>query len=317
MFKKTLLVLSLFILLTACAGAKLDTSESIPFDSGYTDYNEMEKNGSIPEEALRIDYDHYSGSSIDTSSITERLVIKNANLTIIVDEPEKASLNIGEMAEEIGGYTVSANLYQIHTAGGIDVPQASITIRVPAEQLNKALAFIKEQSKKDVINENISSQDVTGEYTDLQSRLRNAEAAEAELTNIMEEATKTEDVLNVYAQLKAVREEVELLKGQIQYYEQSAAYSLISVELLANEAVQPVSIAGWEPQGIARDAIQALINVLQLFGSAAIWAIFFCAPVLLILGIPLALVIGAVNLLVRKARKGTKEELDKPSVTDD
>ena len=56
----------------------------------------------------------------------------------------------------------------------------------------------------------------------------------------MEEATKTEDVLSVFNQLTQVREQIEVIKGQMQYYEQSAALSSISVELYANAAVQPV-----------------------------------------------------------------------------
>jgi hypothetical protein len=79
----------------------------------------------------------------------------------------------------------------------------------------------------------------------------------------MGSANRTEDVLNVYNQLTQVREQIEVTKGQIQYYEQSAALSSISVELVPDASVQPLTIAGWEPGGVAKEALQALITGLK------------------------------------------------------
>ena len=120
---------------------------------------------------------------------------------------------------------------------------------VAAERLDEALTSIESESNRLPLTKNISSQDVTKDYTDLQSRLRNLEEAEAQLREIMASANKTEDVLSVYNQLVQVREQIEVTKGQIQYYEQSAALSAISVEILADEAVQPLTVGGWQPGG--------------------------------------------------------------------
>lgn len=213
----------------------------------------------------------------------ERIVIKNASLTIVVDDPSTSMEAIGRMAEEMGGFIVSAQLYQSRLESGVEVPRASITIRVPAERLNEAMDRIRSESERDPIDEGISSQDITLEYTDLQSRLHNLETTEAQLTEIMGSAVKTEDVLAVYNQLVQVREQIEVIKGQIQYYDQSAALSAISVELLANEAVQPLTIGGWQPVGVAKSAIQALINSLKFLASAAIWLVLLILPVLLVI----------------------------------
>jgi hypothetical protein len=309
MFKKILpLIVIITLLLSACAAQATPSPamyEAKRSADGYA--ADSSAPGGMAQE--------YNPNTANAPQTTDRLVIKNASLTIVVDDPSLSSQAIGQLAEQMGGYVVSANVYKTYTSGGLEIPQASITIRIPAEKLNEALASVKAQSAKEPVNENITSQDVTSEYTDLQSRLRNSEAAEAELTRIMEEANKTEDVLSVYAQLKAVREEIELLKGQIQYYDQSVAYSLISVELVANESVQPLEIGGWEPKGVALDAIQALIDTMQVLASGAIWFVLFCAPVLLVLGIPLAILIAGIRLLTRKARKQVKPRSPLPPVT--
>ena len=235
----------------------------------------------------------------------ERIVIKNASLDIIADHPDQVLDTIGKMAEEIGGFIVSANLYQDSLPSGAQVPRGSITIRVPAERLDEAISRIEEQSDQPVQNKTINSQDVTREYIDLQSRLRNLEAAESQLLKIMDQATKTEDVLSVHNQLTQVREQIEVTKGQIQYYEQSARLSSISTNILPTELVEPLSIGGWQPVGVARNAVQALINGLQILANAGIWLVLFMLPILLVIFLPLFFIARA--LLRWRARRKEKQ----------
>ena len=103
----------------------------------------------------------------------------------------------------------------------------------------------------------------------------------------MEEAKKTEDVLQVYNNLVSVREQIEVIKGQMQYYEQAAALSSISIDIIADEADQPIQIGGWQPVGVAKDAVEALINFLQGFVNFLIWAVIFLLPVVSVIGVPL------------------------------
>jgi hypothetical protein len=278
--KSKLTRLALFLailatLLAACAGAAAPTRQEAYSNQGIAE---------APAEAYLEAEDAASFNAI-SSPLPEvrRIVIKDANMTIVVDDPSASMESIARLADEMGGFVVSANLYQMRTESGAEVPRASITIRVPAEKLDEALSQIRAESKLPPQSENISAQDVTREYTDLQSRLRNLEAAEAQLQEIMASAVKTEDVLNVYNELVRVREEIEIIQGQIQYYEQSAALSAVSVELLPNEAVQPLTIGGWQPVGVAKTAVQALINTLKVLANIAIWIVIYVLPVLLVI----------------------------------
>jgi len=236
----------------------------------------------------------------------ERMVIKNANLSIVVPDPNVSMEHINKLAEEMGGFVVSAVLSQTSLENGKEVPRASITIRVPAERFDEAIKRIRSESEQDPQNETINSQDITSEYTDLESRLRNLEAAEAQLTEIMGSATKTEDVLSVYNELVRVREQIEVIKGQMKYYEQSVALSSISTELVANEAVQPITIGGWQPGGVVRRAIQTLIDTLQGLVTVVIWLVLWLLPVLLalfiIFGLPVILIIWGIRTWRRRRR---------------
>jgi len=78
-------------------------------------------------------FERASDFQTQTGGTAERIVIKNARLEIVVDKPDESMETIGKLAEEMGGYVVSANLYQSFLDSGQEVPRASITIRVPAE----------------------------------------------------------------------------------------------------------------------------------------------------------------------------------------
>ena len=212
MNKKILLTISIFALtLVGCASAMRPAEIS-----GGADFAEE---GFYVEAPAAEPFSDQAVSAIDFESVesSERIVIKNANLEIVVNAPDESLRTIGRMAEEMGGYIVSANLYMAQLSDGQEVPRGSITIRVPADRLDEALTRIESESDRLPISKNINSQDVTSDYTDLQSRLKNLEATEAQLMEIMASANKTEDVLNVFDQLTRVREQIEVIKGQIKY----------------------------------------------------------------------------------------------------
>lgn len=241
----------------------------------------------------------------------KRLVVRNAELNIVVEDPGKAMSVISQMAESMGGFVVTSNLYKTSGDNGAEYPEAKLTVRVLADKLNEALDQIRSQTKnpgEDVRSENVSGQDVTKEYTDLQSRLKNMEDTEAQLREIMGSATKTEDVLSVYNRLVEIREQIEVTKGQIKYYEEAAALSSISILIQAQASVQPLKIGGWEPVGVARDAAQALIRTMQFIGSIAIWLIIYALPI----GLVIYLVVRLLMLVFRRMRKTTKVQNPQP-----
>jgi hypothetical protein len=293
------IMLILSMIMTACAPA----ASPSPVSMGYESENSVR---TAPEAAAdgmgQKAVAPGAPSEFSQAEATQRLVIRNATLGIVVKDPGASMDAIARMAEEMDGYVVSSTLSKYTTSDGIELPQAQIVVRVPADKLNQAMDSIKalvENKGEDILNENISGQDVTKDYTDQTSRLTNLENAEKQLQKILEETTKTDDVLNVYNQLVSIREQIELTKGQIKYYEESAALSSISVSLAAQDSIKPIAIGGWQPVGVARDAVQALINTMQFLGSALIWIIIFFVPI----GFVIFLFILVLRFIFRKIFK--------------
>jgi len=249
----------------------------------------------------------------NTTADTTRLVIQTADLSIVVNDVNARVQTIQDMVKTMGGFVVSVNISQTYASDGTQVPQAQIVVRVPQGNLDDALTQIK-KGVVDVQNETRTGQDVTDQYVDLQSRLTAKEAAADQLTKIMQDATKTQDVLAVYAQLEQIDSDIEVLKGQIKYTEQSAALSSININIIAEETIQPIVVAGWKPQGVARDALRDLISFWQGFIDFLIRFFLYVLPLLITIGIPIFLIILLLRWIfriTRRPRPAQTEEIKK------
>ena len=294
--KKALFIMTIgVVFLTSCASAK----QSLPFVEMPAAAPEMAVEERSYDEKMG-NSDYATASGVVAQSV-ERLIIKNASLKIAVADPLAGVEAITKLAERMGGFIVSSNVYTTTLSSGAQLPQGYITIRIPAEKLDEAMDEVKAlvaDAKTGVINESVSGQDVTSDYVDSKSRLRNLEAAEESLVKLLDSATDLEYVLEIFRELTSVRSEIEVLKGHIKYLEESADLSALTVELVAEASLQPIEIGGWKPKGVARDAVQALINTLQWFGTAAIWLGIYCLPFL----IPLSIAGYFLIKAIRKAR---------------
>jgi hypothetical protein len=247
-------------------------------------------------------YEEQSAVSSNAAA-AERLVIQNVNMSIVVADPKMRLEEISNLAVEMGGYVVSSNLSQSqYGPNNIEAPGGYITIRIPSERLDEALEKIKEDVVK-VTDENRSGEDVTNQYVDLQSRLKAKQDAEKKLLEIMDNAEKAEDVRAIYADVQNVQTEIEVLKGQIKYYEESAALSAVSIQLVAEETVKPIEIGGWKLQGTANDAIQDLIRFTQGFTQFLIRFVLSFLPALVLVAIPAYAIFIGGRAVYRRFRK--------------
>ena len=302
-----LILVSTVIMMSACAAmGSSDRSDSqalaeMPASEPYYEEAMVEAEESASEKA------GFAAGIDDSSNAVERMVIYNADMEIAVENPEEAMQSIIKMAEDSGGFVVNSNLSRSTYDEFGTLPEAYLTVRVPAGRLDSIMEAIKDltpEPDEDVIYENVSGQDVTAEYTDLESRLRNLEAAEAALVELMEEAKDPEDVLNVFDELTYYRGEIEVVKGRMNYLEESAALSAISVRIIAKRSLQPIEIVGWQPEGTVKDAVEAFIKAGQFIVDAAIWLGIFCLPFV----IPLGIAVYFLVKVIRKRRMKKKAE---------
>ena len=233
-------------------------------------------------------------------NVQQRVVLKNAVLTVVVDDVDSKIQQIATLAEEFGGWVVNEQVSRVRSGDETHVTSAVITVRVDATRLDDALTSIKD-GVKTVELESVTGQDVTQDYVDLSSQVANLEAAESQLQEIMSHATRTQDVLEVYNQLVQTRGQIESIRGRLRYYDESAAYSSVQVTVRPTPVVQPVEIGGWRPLETARNAFQALINLLRGAADLVIAVAVFGLPLLIVIGVPL--------WFVRRRRRAARRQV--------
>lgn len=216
-------------------------------------------------------------------------VITNASLQVEVEEGtfQTAFEQTRLLADKYGGYVVSAN----SSASGKENVMRSgvVTIRVPSQSLNLALEDVLRLGKTTA--QQVDSQDVTEEYVDLESRLKNAQTQEQALLSLMGQASTVEETLRVRDVLYSVQREIEQLKGRLAYLEEHSSFSTLTVSLYESGAVATKN-GGWGFIQALKDAVRALVrtvNELLVFLGGAL-------PVLVLL-----VLIGWVVYLITRA----------------
>ncbi len=104
-----------------------------------------------------------------------------------------------------------------------------ITVRVPSQNFDSFLTDISNGvnyfDKKE-----ISSQDVTEDYIDVDARLKAKKVLEARYLELLKKANKVSEMLEIETQLSAIREEIEAKEGQLRYMQSSVSMSTITIE---------------------------------------------------------------------------------------
>lgn len=292
----TLIMMSL--LAVACASRSGQSAQDMAVEApaAMPAMEEMEMESVVSGEAGAFD----QATNSQLAAGQERLIIRRADMSIIATDTEETLDAIAAMANNSGGWVVASEVFQ--SGGGAKT--GYIQIRIPSEGFQSVLDAISGLAVE-VTSVSTSGQDVTEEFVDLDARLGNLEATAARLRTFLDESRNVEEALAVNMELSRVEGEIESLKGRMQYLQQSAAFSSIDVRVTPDALAQPIQVAGWQPTGIARQAVEALVNTLQGLGTAVIWLLLYALPVLLLIAIPFVLLLWLIRRLRRRERVET------------
>lgn len=282
--KKVILIFSLFLLLGACSSN--DKEESL--SKSQEGKVESKMDASLSGEQA-------SDKQAEKEAATnERMVIHQAQLKLKVKNLEKTQMKIERKAKEYGGYVVESNVYREDE----EMVEGSITVRIPEARFQDFLVDTEGQASE-VVERNVTGQDVTEQYVDLKARLKSKRAVEERLLAFMKDAKKTEDLLKISSDLATVQEEIEQLVGQIKYLENQTSFSTVTISLSQDHIIVPgidnKKLNTWER---TKKQFATSANFLLKAVSGLIVFIIGNLPVLIILG-----VVGAVIYWTLKRRR--------------
>lgn len=222
-------------------------SSALPFAGGGSDYIPVPESPPFPDQS-------------------NRMVVRDSNLSLVVDSVEDTQKKIITKAQELGGYMISSD-----TQNPDEAATGTVIVRVPATRLDQALEYFRSLSVK-VVSEYLSGYDVTDQYVDLQARLATLNKTKAKFENILDTATRVEDILNVQREIINVQSQIDSIVGQQQYLEKTAENSKITVYLSTDELALPYApTEAFRPAVIFKQAVRSLLQSFRSAARATIW----------------------------------------------
>jgi hypothetical protein len=234
----------------------------------------------------------------------DRMIVKTATLTLEVTDLVEAVQRVGGVVAGIPGAYVAASTtnYRADPAAAAEsaraaageaviapprpVPptpapgqSATVTIKVPADAFGEALQRLRPLGTP--LLENVSTQEVTEEFVDLEAQARNLEATEQQYLRFLERAQRIEEILPLQQRITEVRSQIERLRGRMNLLQRRADTSTISVTLVLPAKLGDPRL-GPEPRPIRtlRAAWSHLATALQWLLDAAIYVGVYALPLL-------------------------------------
>ncbi len=277
------------------AGQARDETAAAPTTVAASE--EFPTNGSAAAPGMANRTQAFATDLAPEPAASERLVIKSATVEaeVAYEQLGAANSRVELMIARLGGYIVSNDDSSSNVS---EKAYVIITFRVPAAKFDEALRSVEGDGIK-LLRREISGQDVTEEYTDNASQIRNLEATADRLRLFLEQAATVTEAIQVNRTLSEYEGQIEVLKGRQKYLSDSAAMSLIALTLRAEHVPEVAAVTftpppfslrfgdGWAP---SRSAAAAWAGVVDLGRDVAdlLIAIGVWTPVwlpLLVLGL--------------------------------
>lgn len=229
-------------------------------------------------------------------SVLDRKIVVNGTLSLEVPDVAGAFSEAGRLARNAGGFVEESRLTARTGDDGKDKPYGMIVLRVPSDQYDRLVTALQAIDSAEVVSEGVTSQEVTEEYTDLQSRLRNLERSEAQYLDLLAKATTIEEIITVTDRVDGVRAQIEQVQGRINLLDSLTAYASISVTLAP---IPPANApgSGNGPAAVFADAWEWSLEVAGGVGVAAAYLLVAAAW----LAVPAAAA-GGVLVMARRRR---------------
>lgn len=195
-----------------------DTAKAGGYESGLTGTTEL-------------DYGSLENFSMEKIITKVNLEVETQDFDNLIDTIKKdiAKLDGYEEKTEISGkryYSSNTSRY------------GNIVARIPKERLNEFVEIVKENGN--VINESSSSENVTLQYVDTESRKKSLEIEQERLFAILEKAESLEDIVTLESRLSSIRHDLQMYETELRTIDNQVEYSTVTISVYEVERMTPV-----------------------------------------------------------------------------
>ena len=245
-----------------------------------------------PEEGL------YSTSVTGSTEVsTQQKLITTVHISAETEDLDPFMAEISGKIAGLGGYIEYQDVYNGSSRSTYRYRSASMTIRIPADNLAGFVAQVKDCSN--VISYNESQEDVTLTYVSTESRVKALETQETRLLELLEQAENMTELLEIEARLSEVRYELERVASSLLVLSNQVSYATVHLDIEQVKAYTEVEEQTvW--QRIATGFQKNLKDMGQSAENFLVWIVTYSPQLIL----AVAVIVGGSALLRRvKTRK--------------
>jgi hypothetical protein len=244
---------------------------------------------------------------------SSRLIIKNAEVRLLVADTDVAIERTTQVVTDVGGYIISSQTWYDDWDARY-YKYATISIGVPVDQFEHALSRLRQIAIR-VLDETASGEDVTDQFVDLQSQLKNLEATRDRIRSFLDRAQTVQEALTVNQELSEIEAEIAKIQGRMNYLNDRSAFSTITIQLepdlppiapTLTPTITPTrtptatpTLHPWELGKTFTTASRSLVDTYRVLIDILIWIVVVLLPILL----PPALVILGIRWWILRRRR--------------
>lgn len=301
---KKLLALALSLILVAAmlfgCGAKSEamvgnggSAADRYYDSGSGDY--------APKEEISTS----TSNSITSADVPMQKLVRKMWINAETEDLDALLQQVDEKMASLGGYAEKREVYNGSPSATRRYRRATITVRVPAEQLNQFTDAVTGLSN--VTSSTESADDITLSYIATQSRITALETEQTRLLELLAKAENMDTLLKIESRLTDVRTELEQVTSQLRLYDNMVNYATVYLELTEVKEYTVVT----EPETVWERIAEGFMQSLKDLGD------FFTELfVTVIVGLPylvvIAILVVALVLTLRARKKKAKKNQTPP-----
>lgn len=286
---KKAIAFSIVLLLAACGSGEMKKdidAQSVENRSDYTKaeggYNdEVDMAEVVSEEYIEADGEEGEktiDAVIGNETPIQPKLIKTADMRFRVKNVDRSTETIEEKAKRYGAFISNSSLHSSNSE-----MSNYITIRVPADDFDKLLKEICTESEY-MERKEISTEDVTEEYVDIQTRLKTKKEVEQRYIQILKDKAKTvADVYLAEEQIRTIREEIEAKEGRLNFLQNQVSYSTIRVDIFqqVEYSDNPEELTYTFGHRFSESVGSGWAVVVDIFlGIASLWPLWIIATII-------------------------------------
>jgi hypothetical protein len=220
-----------------------------------------------------------------SSSAYAKKIIKDGEINICVKDIYEAKKQVDGQLRKFHAYYENESLTNHKTDQSYD-----LKIRIPSQLFEKFIGNL-EHGTGDVTKKNITARDVTDEYIDVETRLKNKKLYLAKYTELLSKAKNIKDILDLQEKIRLIQEEIESKEGRLKYLNDQVSYSTLDLRLYIDTDKTPTAVE-------SNSFIYRLKSALS--GG---WTAFVSAIIGLINLWPFLIILAGLILLIKRYRR--------------